>query len=71
MSVNFTGPSPTVLPHPAAISSGQLNYPYETKHRLIMNILQKIRNYQKIDVFLLENLINILLEILRNPANIF
>lgn len=36
-----------------------------------MNILQKIRNYQKIDVFLLENLINILLEILRNPANIF
>lgn len=70
----FPNPAPTMAPHPMPISSGQNqqpNHPYETKYRLLMNILMKIRNYRKIDVYLLENLITIALEIIKNSSNIF
>ena len=74
MSVNFPNSAPTMAPHPMPISSGQNqqpNHPYETKYRLLMNILMKIRNYRKIDAYLLENLITIALEIIKNSSNIF
>ena len=49
----------------------QPNHPYETKLRLLLSILNKIKNYRKLDMAYLENLMSVILEILKNVNAIF
>lgn len=51
-----------VMPDQIVGANNQPNHPFETKYRLLMNILQKITNFRKLsDPYLLENLLGIII----------